>query len=216
MSSRNLLPWTVLVLSGVLAACQSAYYGAMEQVGYHKREILVDRIEDTRDSQEDAQEQFRDALEQFRSVVAYDGGDLEDLYDRLQSEYDASEKAAERISARIDEVDDVAQALFEEWSEELEQYSNEALKRDSAGKLRDTRQRYAELLQLMRRAEQSMEPVLDSLRDQVLYLKHNLNASAVAALQGEFRNIELDIERLIETMQRSIDESSAFIETLKG
>ena len=206
----------LVTITLLLGACQSAYYGAAEKVGYHKREILVDRIEDTRDSQQDAQEQFRDALEQFRSVVQFDGGDLEKLYDRLQSEFDASEAAAAEISERIDKVDHVANALFDEWTEELSQYSNASLKRDSQRKLRATQQRYQNLLATMRRAEKSMDPVLDSFHDQVLYLKHNLNASAIAALQGEFEGIQVDIERLIAEMQKSIDESESFIQTLKS
>jgi hypothetical protein len=51
-----------------LAGCQSAYYKTMETFGYHKREILVDRVEDARDSQEEAKEQFQSALEKFSAV----------------------------------------------------------------------------------------------------------------------------------------------------
>ena len=168
------------------------------------------------DSQQDAQEQFRDALEQFRSVVQFDGGDLEKLYDRLQSEFDASEAAAAEISERIDKVDHVANALFDEWTEELSQYSNASLKRDSQRKLRATQQRYQNLLATMRRAEKSMDPVLDSFHDQVLYLKHNLNAQAVAALKTEFGQIDRDIDVLIAEMRKAIASSNEFIESLQS
>ena len=36
----------------------------------------------------------------------------------------------------------------------------------------------------MRLAESRIEPVLKSFRDQVLFLKHNLNAKAIASLRG--------------------------------
>jgi hypothetical protein len=45
----------------------------------------------------------------------------------------------------------------------------------------------------MRRAEQSIDPVLAALRDNVLYRKHNLNASAVGALKGELASIDRDV-----------------------
>jgi hypothetical protein len=69
-------------LAGVLAlaGCQSTYYKTMETFGYHKREILVDRVEDARDSQEEAKEQFQSALEKFSAVVDFRGGELEDKY----------------------------------------------------------------------------------------------------------------------------------------
>jgi Spy/CpxP family protein refolding chaperone len=200
----------------ILAGCQSAYYGAAEQFGVHKRDILIDRIEDTQEAQEEAQQQFKDALEQFRAVVDFDGGDLQELYDRLSSEFEKSESAAEEIRGRIDKVEHVAEALFDEWEAELGQYSSASLKRDSQSKLNATRKQYDRLVAVMHRAEKSMDPVLNSFRDQVLYLKHNLNARAIASLKGELGNIQLDINRLIKEMQRSIDESQAFIKTMRS
>ena len=39
-----------------LSSCSNTYYGAMEKVGVHKRDIMVDRVESARNAQEDAQE----------------------------------------------------------------------------------------------------------------------------------------------------------------
>lgn len=205
---KKLLLLSCMIL---LTGCQSAYYSAMEQVGVHKREILVDRVENARDAQGEAQEQFKDALEQYRAVVQFDGGKLETLYDRLQAEYDDSVEAADNVSERIKGVEQVAQALFEEWEEELEQYQSANLRAQSAKQLKDTKNRYTALLRIMKRAEQRMQPVLSALNDNVLYLKHNLNARAVGALKGEFAGIQQNIDRLINEMQRSIQESDTFI-----
>lgn len=199
-----------------LAACQSAYYSAMEKVGVHKRDILIDRVEAARESQQEGQEQFKTALEQFKSVVAFDGGELEDRYNALNDEYEASVAAADDIRDRIDAVESVAQALFDEWREELDQYSNARLKADSARRLRETENRYQQLIKTMRSAEHSIEPVLSTLHDHVLYLKHNLNARAIASLKGEVRSIDADVQRLIDNMQRSIREADTFIQRLQA
>lgn len=198
-----------------LAGCQSAYYSAMEKVGVHKRDILVDRVEDARDSQQDAQKQFKDALEHYRSVVQVDGGKLEERYDRLNREYEASEASAKDVRARIDAVENVANALFREWERELDTYSNAKLKALSASDLKRTRQEYRVLLQRMQTAERSIEPVLSVLRDQVLFLKHNLNARAIGALQGEYRTLQRNVDQLVAEMQRAIDEADGFIRQLQ-
>lgn len=205
----------VLLTSWLLTGCQSTYYSAMEKVGIHKRDIMVDRIEGSQKAQEEAQEQFRSALDQFRSVVAFDGGDLEQLYDQLNAEYEESVAAAESVRSRIEGVTSVSEALFDEWEEELTLYSSDKLRRSSQQKLKDTRRRYQKMLTSMEQSEKRMQPVLDAFQDQVLYLKHNLNAQAIAALKGEFGTIKADIERLIRDMQRSIDESRKFVDTLK-
>ena len=199
----------------VLVGCQSAYYSAAEQMGYHKRDILVDRVEDSRDAQQDAQEQFESALAQLAELVNFDGGDLQEMYEALEGEYEESAEAAAEVSERIDAVDDVANALFEEWQEEITLYSNARLKSDSQAKLRQTRQRYDQMIAAMRASEARMDPVLDAMRDNVMYLKHNLNAKAVASVKVEFGSIENDIEALIAQMRKAIASSDEFIDSMQ-
>jgi len=199
-----------------LSGCQSAYYAAWEKVGIEKRDILVDRVENAKESQEDAQEQFSSALEAFSAVIAFDGGELEGVYDKLNGQYEDSVAAADEVTARIDKVESVAEALFDEWEDELEKYQNAGLKRDSAAKLRDTQRRYNSLIKAMRKAESKMSPVLSALQDNVLYLKHNLNASAIGALQGELSTIENNVAQLISQMNKAIAESDAFIASMSN
>ena len=53
----------MLIVTGaiLLVGCSSAYYGTMEKLGYHKRDLMVNRVESARDAQEDAKEQFESA-----------------------------------------------------------------------------------------------------------------------------------------------------------
>jgi len=208
----------IFLLSAVisLTACETVVYDALEKVGYHKRDILIDRIDAAQASQTEGQEQFKSALEQFKSVINFDGGDLEVTYDQLNDEYEASVDAADEIHERIDSVKNVADALFDEWQEELEQYSNASLRRDSERQLKDTRRRYSKVLGAMRRAEKAIDPVLASLKDNTLYLKHNLNARAIASLKNELGTVDNDVNALVTAMQQAINESNAFIDGLRG
>ena len=205
-----------IVLTTLLISCQSAYYAAWEKVGVEKRDILVDRVEDAKDSQEEAQQQFSSALDEFSQLISFDGGEFQDVYDQLNDQYEASEESAAMVTSRIDKVESVAEALFDEWQEELEKYTNATLKRDSQRKLKDTQRNYKSLVSAMRKAESKMAPVLSALRDNVLYLKHNLNASAIGALQGEFSGIKKEINQLVAEMNTAISESNKFISSIKG
>jgi len=206
----------LVALALTLFGCQSAYYAAWEKVGVEKRDILVDRVEDAKDSQEEAQEKFASALDEFSQLINFDGGELQDIYDDLNGQFEASQDAATNVKNRIDKVESVAEALFDEWQEELEKYSNAKLKRDSERQLKDTQRLYNTLVSTMRRAESKMYPVLSALQDNVLYLKHNLNASAVGALQGEFNVIKKDIDLLIKEMNNAISQSNDFIKKIKS
>ncbi|WP_445206131.1 DUF2959 domain-containing protein [Vibrio sp. 10N] len=188
----------------------------MEQVGYHKRDIMVTRVEDAKESQQDAQEEFTSALEAVSALSGFDGGDLEKVYNDINDKYEDSEKAAEEVRDRISAVEDVSEALFEEWQGELEQYTSAKLRRSSEQKLRDTQASYQTMLKAMKRAEQKMTPVLNTLRDNTLYLKHNLNASAIGSLQGELISLEKDIQVAINQMNAAIEESDKFIGKLNN
>lgn len=202
-------------VNGLLTACQSAYYAAAEKVGYHKRDILVDRVEDARDAQQDAEEEFQSALEQLSELISFDGGELQAVYEDLSDSYEQSLAAAETVSSRIDAIGDVSEALFAEWETEIEEFSNARFKSESSAKLRETKRRYDKMFAVMRKSEQRMQPVLVALKDNVLYLKHNLNARAVAALKVEFGRIEKDIAALVAEMRRSIASSNQFIESMQ-
>ena len=168
--------FTLLCIVLLLTGCSTAYYSAMEKVGVHKRDIMVDRVEEARDAQEEAQEEFKSALDQFASVVTLKETDLKVAYDKLNGEYLNCEKASEEVSDRIDKVEKVSEDLFEEWEEELELYENRTYRATSKRQLRETKSRYRDMLRTMRAAERSMAPVLKTFEDNVLFLKHNLNA----------------------------------------
>ena len=209
-SKTALLLLTLTVLFG----CQTVKYRTLEAFGVEKRDILSSRVESARDAQGEAKEEFSSALEQFRATVEFDGGDLEDLYDRLSRAYERSLDDAEQVRERIDRVRDVADDLFEEWSDELDDYENADLRRRSENLLGETQGRYERMIAAMERAEATMEPVLQAFRDQVLFLKHNLNARAISALRDELDDIESDTQALVEAMNEAIAEADAFIQSL--
>ncbi|MDX9873332.1 MAG: DUF2959 domain-containing protein [Spongiibacteraceae bacterium] len=209
--------WRTVAAAGlltVLIGCESAYYRGMERLGIHKRDILVDRVEEVQEAQQEGQEQFRSALEQFRALVSVDAGELDETYKKLDAEYRDSVAAADRIRERINKVESVAEALFDEWESELGQYQSSALRADSAARLRETREHYKRLMAAMRRAEARLDPVLKPLHDQVLYLKHNLNARAIGALRGELASIDGDVDALVKAMEQSIAEADRFIQQM--
>jgi hypothetical protein len=196
------------------AGCRTTYYKTMEQFGVYKRDILKDNVQDARDEQKKAAAQFKDALTRLRELYGSPGGDLEKVYDKLQTDFNRSNERAAAVKERVRKVETVAADLFKEWEQEITTIQNPRLASDSRNKLRDTREKYESLHSAMSRAEASMDPVLSQFKDQVLYLKHNLNAQAIGALKGETMDIEKEIQRLIADMNSSIQEADRFIQGL--
>jgi hypothetical protein len=214
------LPRRLLLSAGALllplVACRSAYYGTLEKFGIQKRHILVDRVEEGRDAQVEAKEQFQSALDAFREVAAFDGGDLEEVYERLSDEHERSVGRADDVRERIASIQEVAEDLFAEWEGEIDEIQDSALRSDSQALLRDSQARYEDLIKAMKKAEEQMDPILASFNDKVLFLKHNLNARAVSSLQGQLPAVEGDVAALIRDMEASIAEADAFIASMQS
>ncbi len=200
----------------LLTSCQTVYYGAMEKIGVEKRDILVNRVDDAREAQQDAREQFSSALDKFIAVTNYDGGDLEKQYRILKDEFEESQFHAEAVHDEIVSIEDVAMALFKEWSEEIKQYSSTELRRASELQLSNTKKSYSRLIKTMKSAEKKIGPVLAAFKDRVLFLKHNLNANAISSLKVQGETVKTDINSLIMDMNKSIAEADSFIKSMSN
>jgi hypothetical protein len=207
--------WAPALIALLLfSSCRNTYYAAWEKFGVHKRDLLKKKVEAARDDQKAAGEQFKDALTRLKEMYQFQGGDLEKTYNGLQHDYDRCVSRADTVHKRIKDVETVAEDLFAEWEKEIKEIGSETLRTDSRSKLRETRGRYDELHSALKRAEKSMDPVLSRFHDQVLYLKHNLNAAAIASLKGESTSIQAEIARLLEEMNRAIAQADGFINSL--
>ena len=202
-----------MLLVGVtfLAGCRSTYYAAYEAFGVYKRDLLKKSVKEARDEQQEASEQFKDALTRLKEMTGFDGGELEKAWRKLQAEYDDCAGQAETVRKRVNDMDSVARDLFAEWEKEIGQITTPSLQEGSRKQLRDTKARYESVHVALKKAEESMAPVLTQLKDYVLFLKHNLNAQAIASLKGEATNIQADINKLIQQMTAAIAQADEFV-----
>lgn len=204
-----------LVTALFCAGCRSAYYSTMEKFGVYKRDLLKKSVVAARDDEKAASEQFKDALTRLRELYNFKGGDVEKAYNAVNHEYERSVARANDVHKRVKDVETVSSDLFKEWEGEIKQISTPSLRDSSSEKLRETRRRYDEMHTALKRAEQSMDPVLTRLHDHVLYLKHNLNAEAIASLKGETTDIQNDISKLLNDMNVAIQHADSFINSMQ-
>lgn len=201
--------------SAIKKSLDNIYYQSRESLfGHHKRDIVVMHVDQTCRSLKSTKEQFEDALDQFKNIVNVEESSLEHRYKLLKRQFEFCQTKSDDVSQRIAIIEQVSDSLFKEWAEELDQYQNRSLKARSRQQLKASKQQYNRLIKTMRKAESRIHPVLSAFKDQVLFLKHNLNAQAIAALQHEFVEIGIDISMLIEVMEATINEASQFVSSL--
>lgn len=212
MFLKSLLALLLLLLT----SCSSLYYNAMEKIGKEKRDILVQRIVDGKKDQEAAKKQLKTTLEAFQELTGFEGGNLEKVYKKLSGEFADSEKRAKDLSDRIATIDQVAKDLFTEWDKEISAMKDKSLRTRSQQMLRETRTRHQQYLKRMQQTDKKMQPVLQGFRDQVLFLKHNLNARAIGSLKATATKMDGEVGVLIQDIEGSMREADSFIDSLKS
>ena len=212
------LPYIIIAaifITVLTCGCQKTYYVVWEKLGKEKRHLLRDQVQKARTDQEKATEEFKDVLTRVKEIHGFDGGNLEKFYNKLRKDHETCEERAAIIDERIANVEQIASDLFEEWHREINEISNPRYRAKSLQSLNETERRYTRLNNAMTRARARMNPVLQQLRDYVLYLKHNLNAQAVGALGQEMVHIENDVNLLIADINQSIRESENFLKNFE-
>ncbi len=206
----------MLLMLAAVSGCASVQYSALEKVGIHKRDILVDRVEDARDAQSETREQLVSAYDELSGLIGHDGGELEEKYKRLSKEVERARDATQDLDDHLSSIDRVSEDLFEDWESELDLYSSAALRTDQEKKLALARRQFTKMRGRMQTARSRVDPVMAVLEDNVLFLKHSLNAQALAALRGQATTLEGRVDALIRDMQVAIEEADAFIARMRG
>ena len=206
----------LLLLSAIslLGGCTSLYYKAQEKLGNEKRDILIDRVKKGRKEQEQAKEQYKTTLEAFQDVTGFQGGKTEEIYKKLKKELDETAGRTKKVSDRIESIEQVSGDMFKEWQLEIDAMGNRDLKAKSRGLMRDARSRYTPLIKRMRDVESRAKPLLKAFEDQVVFIKHNLNAEAVSSLKATVLKMDVEVSKLVADIEASTKEADAFLATL--
>jgi hypothetical protein len=214
MKTRLSIP-VLLTAVLILAGCSSTYDTTTELFGKKKKDVLVDRIAAARDAQSAAKDQFAAALDEFRSIAGYKGTLLEDKYNELNSQYNRCESQTRNVESRLADARRAAKSLFRQWDDELEQYSSAVVRRASEEKLKDMQMRFENVIYAMEKVRDKFYPALAAFKDQVLLVKHNLNAQTEMTMGEEMGIAEKEISLLIGEIDRSMAEADSFIRQMR-
>ena len=215
LNVRAILAVALTVALG-LTGCSSAYYSVMQKLGKEKRDILVQRVKDSKKDQEDTKEKLQTTMESFQALTGFQGGSLEKSYKKLNGDYESAADQVQKLHDRIQSIDKVSSDLFNEWQNEINQMGSAKLKAQSSGMLRDSKAKNAVFMTAMHNTEVRITPVMAAFHDQVLFLKHNLNARAIGSLKGTSAKMDTDVTALKKSIDASMAEADNLINSLSA
>jgi Mg2+ and Co2+ transporter CorA len=203
------------LLSLPIVSCQTAGSGASIKSADPDFDVLETRIEQYREVQQAALQQFEATGQQLSGWSSHEVTDLQALYAATAQQDDASIEVAIEVSAAINSIEEAAEAAFKEWQIAVDLNSDAQLRAESQKRLGETRQRYADMLQVLRQCEAKTSSVLAALNSNEEYFKDHLDPGEVASRQPQLNALRNDVQSLVYRMNIALDSTEAFINSIE-
>ena len=189
---------TVTITALALVFAASAY----AQQGHKETDRLIKRAEEMKKDLETATVQVGKTMDYYNAIMKGGAGDTRKLFKDLTKAIEDTGKRAANVTKRVEEMEAEAHLFFGEWTESLQAIQSTDLKKRSQDRLNETRVHFGEILSAGRRAGAVFNPFMGALKDQVVYMGYDLNASAVASLSEDAKKLNAEADKLF----ASVDE----------
>ena len=158
---------------------------------------LVGSIERVYVNSELSKEKAHAAVAALRTLASAEyKGDALSAYAAFIAAIDVSEAQAEELRENVEDMQDAADPVFEQWFDDLKAITNVEMRQRSRNRLLTTRERYDAIVAAVEPALRAYDAVNQSLRDHALFLGNDLNPDSVSEIRGEVRALTGRTEEL--------------------
>ena len=189
--------------------------GTYAQQGHKETDRLIKTAENMKKDLETATAQVHKTLDYYNTIMKGGSGDTRKLYKDLTKAIENTEKRAANVTKRVEEMEAEAHSFFGEWTQSLQGITSEDLKKRSQDRLNKTRVHFSEILAAGRRAGAVFNPFMGALKDQVVYLGYDLNASAVASLSEDAKKLNAEADKLFASIDDVQNVAGEYVLSLK-
>lgn len=194
--------------------CVAATAQAQDE-GVKRVEQLTKKARSMVDAIATARQQLVKTMDVYNTLMAEGATDRKGAYKKLQQEMATTTERRAAIVTRASDVELEAEALFKGWTDSLAAIGDPALRQRSEQRLAATKAHLAEIRSVGQKAADVYSPVFKKLDDQVTYLGHDLNASAVASLKPDAAKLNGEVEELLKRIDDTIATANKAIGALE-
>jgi Protein of unknown function (DUF2959) len=159
--------------------------------------------------------QLMKTMDVYNGLMADGATDRKGAYKKLQSEMESTEKRRAEIGLKADEMKAEADTLFKSWSDSTAAISDAGLRKQTEDRMAKTKTSIAQVGTVGQKASEIYGPVMKALQDQVTYLGHDLNPSAVASLKPNAVKLNDQTKELVKRIDDTISTANTAISALR-
>jgi len=211
MTSQKLGTLVLALALAASAGCASNKPGA----GLVQVDQLVTSIEKVHTSSEMAQQRVTESLAALRSLVALDfGDDVVGAYAKTEIALAESTRQLGAFDEDVQEMKSMAEPVFKKWAEDLDSFTNLEMRLKSQNRLAQTRQRYDAIVLSVEPTQAAFAALHQQISDCALFLKHDLNAAACAALRPDVEALSMATDQLDEQLAKCQSAAKDYVEAV--
>jgi hypothetical protein len=175
---------------------------------------LVERVERVSAELDASKATMLAAIQKLQAVTAPEfQGDAVLAHKELENTLDDSDDQAKALRKSIDKMRAAAEPVFEQWTKDLEAYSNPEMRARSQQRLAAARERYDSVVAAVEPVLVEYETVNQTLHDHLLFLSHDMNPAAVATIQDDVRSVAKQAAGLDGSFQTAKAAARAYVDS---
>ena len=210
------LSWRVSALLVMLALLITVPGVVQAQSSGHKQtDKLINKSQSTITSIRSTKMQTEETLAGYNAIIDGKAPDNRKAYKKLNNDIQKCENQAEKVRANIDSMQMAADTYFSDWKNNLAAISDPDLRAKSEKRLNETMANYEGILKAAEKAGAEFKPFLTSLHDQVTFLGHDLNPSAIADLTDEAAELNAQGKKVFKAVDGTVETASKYANSIK-
>jgi chromosome segregation ATPase len=188
---------------------------ASAQDGVKQTEALVKKGESTLKSIADARAQLDKTLATYNSIIEGKATDTKAAYKDLEKQVKDCESRSEDVKKQKEAMDVEADKLYTSWTAGLADISSPDLKQRSETRLTQTKDKMSKIGTAGMQARGAYDEFLNGLKDQIKYLGHDLNPSAISSLKGDAAKLNAKAKTMFDKMDGTVASANTSLDALR-
>ena len=183
--------------------------------GFKQTDKLISRSQSTISQIRSTKLQTEATLDGYNAIIDGKVPNNRKAYKSLVKDIQKCENQADKVGDRVVAMQTAASTYFGDWETSIAAITSDDLRAKSEMRLKETRANYDEILKAAQKAGDEFKPFITNLHDQVTFLGHDLNPSAIADLKDEAAALNSKGSKVFSAVDDTIEVATKYTNSLK-
>ena len=206
-----------VVIAITMIALLVSIGGAAQAVtsGFKLADKLISRAQATNSAIRATNLEVKKTLEHYNYIVDGKASDPRAEYKALVKELNKCLKGRDNVRVKAEAMQKAADKYFADWEATQAGYVDAEMRAKSETRLAETKENYAKIFEAGRKAGADFDMFIAKMDDQIRFMGHDLNPSAIADLSDEAAELNGQADEFFKSITETLKTATDYTESLK-